>query len=134
MLPSDPRYWMFAEALDRLQSAERLRRQFFQVGTSTGAASWEPPVDIYETAEGLRILVALPGVAAEHLSVVIEGASIFVVGDRPFPVESSKGVIHRLEIPYGRFERRIGLPQGRFELLGYQLDRGCLVLGLRRLV
>ena len=124
---------MFADALDLLQSAERLRRQFFQVGASTGAASWEPPVDIYETLEGLRILVALPGVAVEHLNVAIEGASIVVAGDRPLPVESRRAMIHRLEIPYGRFERRIALPQGHFELLGYQLDRGCLVLGLRRL-
>lgn len=132
MLPSDPRYWMFADALELLQSAERLRRQFFQVGSSAGAASWEPPVDIYETAEGMRILVALPGVAAERLSVAIEDASIVVAGDRPLPVEFGKAMIHRLEIPYGRFERRIALPQGRFELLGYQLDRGCLVLGLLR--
>jgi HSP20 family molecular chaperone IbpA len=124
---------MWSEALDLLQSAERLQRQFFQVGA--GAACWEPPIDMYETADGLRIMVALPGVAAEQIRVMIDATAIamIVAGERPLPVESRRAMIHRLEIPYGHFERRIALPGGRFELLDHQLDRGCLVLRLRRL-
>jgi hypothetical protein len=41
--------------------------------------------------------------------------------------------IRRLELPHGRFERRVALPSGRFELITQQLDRGCLVIGLRRI-
>ena len=124
---------MWAEAMDLLQTAERLQRQFFHVGRCNDAACWEPPVDIYETRDGLWILVALPGVAPEQLAVAVEGAAIVVAGERPLPVESRRGAIHRLEIPYGRFERRIALPAGRFELIERQLERGCLILGLRRL-
>ncbi len=124
---------MWAEALDLLQSAERLQRQFFQVGTGAKAGCWEPPVDIYETADGLWILVALPGVRAEQFNVLIDGGSIVVTGERPLPVESRRAAIHRLEIPYGTFERRIALPAGRFELLDRQSDHGCLWLRLRRL-
>jgi HSP20 family molecular chaperone IbpA len=32
----------------------------------------------------------------------------------------------RLEIPYGRIERRIDLPAGRYELVGSELLDGCL--------
>ena len=41
--------------------------------------------------------------------------------------------IHRLEIPYGRFERRIALPAGRFEVARSDLVDGCLTLSLRKL-
>ena len=123
---------MWAEAMELLQSAERLQRQFFHVGRCDDAACWEPPVDIYETRDGLWVLVALPGVASDQLTVAIEGAIIAVAGERPLPIESRRGAIHRLEIPYGRFERRIALPAGRCELIEHHLDRGCLVLGLRR--
>jgi HSP20 family molecular chaperone IbpA len=33
-----------------------------------------------------------------------------------------------MEIPYGRFERRIALPTGRYELTERSYTNGCLVL------
>jgi HSP20 family molecular chaperone IbpA len=46
------------------------------------------------------------------------------------------GRIHRLEIPYGRFERHIGLPLGDpytpLELVGKALAEGVLTLTFRR--
>jgi len=131
MRSRDPRTWMWAEALDLLQSAERLQRQFFQLGTTQGAPSWEPPIDLYETGNELWILVALPGVTAEQLEVAIEGAVIVVRGERPLPMGAA--TIHRLEIPYGRFQRRITLPAGRFQILERKLEHGCLVLCLQRI-
>ena len=39
-MPSrDPRIWMWAEALDMMDKAERMRRQFFQPGTPANKAS-----------------------------------------------------------------------------------------------
>jgi hypothetical protein len=38
--------------------------------------------------------------------------------------------IVRLEIPYGRIERRIELPPGRYELLGQECLDGCLRIRL----
>ena len=49
------------------------------------------------------------------------------------PAHLRRAAIHRLEIPYGRFERRIALPAGEFELLDRRLEHGCLALELRRL-
>ena len=133
MRSRDPRTWMWAEALDLLQSAERLQRQFFQLGTTQGAPSWEPPIDLYETGNELWILVALPGVTAEQLEVAIDGAVIVVSGERPLPMGNRGAAIHRLEIPYGRFQRRINLPAGRFQILERKLEHGCLVLCLQRI-
>ena len=45
----------------------------------------------------------------------------------------STGTIHRLEMPHGCFERRIGLPPGRYELGRSDLADGCLTLTLRKL-
>ena len=125
---------MWAEACELLERAERLHRQFFQPGPGEGRRpSWEPPVDVLETEAELYILVALPGVGADQLQVVVDGGTLAVVGERPMPGRARAGIIRRLEIPYGQFERRIELPPGRFEVARRELVDGCLVLGLRKL-
>ena len=124
---------MWAEALELLHNAERLQHQFFRVGELHGAPCWEPPVDLYENGRELRLLVALPGVTPQQLEVVLApGGLIIVRGERPLPTDSRRASIHRLEIPYGHFERRITLPAGGFELIDQRLEHGCLVLELRR--
>lgn len=129
----DPKSWMWADALELLQSTERLQRRFFVVGTLQALPCWEPPVDLYEQGDELRLLVALPGVRARQLEVLLEDAAIVVRGERPMPTALHGASIQRLEIPYGRFERRVNLPPGNFQLLDQFLEDGCLVLVLHRL-
>jgi HSP20 family molecular chaperone IbpA len=50
--------------------------------------------------------------------------------DMPFARQDH--AVHRLEIPYGYFERRIALPGGTFELFQRELKNGCLTLVLRK--
>lgn len=123
---------MWAEALELLQNAERLQHQFFRVGALQGAPCWEPPVDLYEGENELRLVVALPGVTAQQLEVVLAPGVIVVRGERSLPANFRRAAIHRLEIPYGRFERRVALPAGNFEPIDQRLEHGCLVLTLRR--
>ena len=59
-------------------------------------------------------------------------ARLVVAGERPMPGRTRAGIIRRLEIPYGHFERRIELPPGRFDVMRRELADGCLVLGLRK--
>lgn len=134
MRHGDPRAWMWAEACELLEQADRLQRRFFQLGGAASRPAWEPPVDVYETDETLWILVALPGVAPDQVKIVVADGTLIVTGDRPLPAEARIGVIHRVEIPHGRFERRIRLPAGRFELDGHALANGCLMLSLRKLL
>ena len=43
----NPPSWMWAEACEMLEQAQRLQRQFFRFGQAVEAQPrWEPPVDI----------------------------------------------------------------------------------------
>jgi HSP20 family protein len=134
MSSRDPRDWMWAEACEFIARAERLHRQFFRpTAPSRQRPAWEPPFDMYETAETLWLMVALPGVPPDRLEIRLDSAALAIAGDRPLPEFPRNAVLHRLEIPYGRFERRIELPAGHFELERHELVHGCLVLALRKL-
>lgn len=129
----DARRWMWSEAVQMLQEADRLNRQFFQVGArQLSCPAWEPPLDVYETHDGLVLQFALPGVVAGQLEVGIEGSVLSVRGERPHPAAMRDAAIRRLEIPYGRFERRVMLPAGRYQLVRNDLADGCLVIALNR--
>jgi HSP20 family molecular chaperone IbpA len=90
-------------------------------------------MDVFETDRELSILVALPGVEPERLQVVIDQGVLIIAGERPFPPQFRDAAVHRLEIPCGRFERRVGLPAGRYEIGRRDLINGCLTLSLRKL-
>lgn len=136
MPPADPLSWMWSDACDMLERAERLRRQFFRLPSEHGQGlpAWEPPVDVFESETALVILVALPGVEPGDVGVVIEGETVIVTGSRPLQAMANSFLIHRLEIPHGRFERRLRLASaGRLELIQRELTRGCLLLSFRKL-
>ena len=111
-----------------LERAERLQRQFFQ----HAAAAWEPPVDIVETAEHVQVHVALPGVAADSITVALDPGGISISAARSFPCSGDTLNVHRIEIPYGRFERQVALPLGDpyapLELADKRLADGVLTL------
>ena len=128
----DPKNQMWAEACAMLKQAEQLHRQFFEPSQGARAARWEPPVDVFETDRQLWIITALPGVAPEAVRVEIEGSTLIIAGLRPLPSKGRKANIVRLEIPYGRFERRITLSP-RLRLSERELANGCLVLTFAKL-
>ena len=129
----DSSAWMLAEAVELLQTADRLQRQFFQIGQPSELPNWEPPVDIYENDRELGLLIALPGVTPERLEVCLEESMLLVLGERSFGASLGPGAILQMEIPYGRFERRIRLPFGGFRLADMLLENGCLKITLERL-
>jgi HSP20 family protein len=125
----DPINWMLSEAIDSLARAERLRQQFFVLQSQ---ACWEPPIDVLETDEELLILVALPGVDPERVEAVIEGDGVLTIsGQRTLPAELRNARIHRLELPQGRFERRIALPSGRYAVSRFAVN-GCVAFRLAK--
>lgn len=127
----NPPAWMWAEACEMMERAERLQRQFFRFGRSVAAEPrWEPPVDILAHDDEVHVAVALPGVTAEKIEVRTDSGLLIVGATRPLPVTRAATAVHRLEIPYGRFERRIALPEGRYQLLEQAYVNGCLLLRL----
>jgi HSP20 family protein len=133
MSKKDPVNWMLSEAIDSLARAQRLRQQFFSLQSTAGAASWEPPIDVLETDDEILILVALPGVDPDQVEAVIDSGTLFVSGQRVLPAELSNARIHRLELPQGRFERRIVLPVGRYAVSRFAIN-GCVGLRLSKSV
>jgi HSP20 family protein len=121
---------MWAEACEAMERAERLRRQFFH--RAPAAPAWEAPIDVFETAEALTVLIALPGVEPNSVNVVLSGGVLVVSGERALPAELQQARILRMEIPHGRFQRRIELPPEPFEISARHLADGCLMLNLRR--
>ena len=115
-----------------IERAEQLHRQFFQpVASALPAANWEPPIDMFESEQGLTVIAALPGVDPADLSVSLEPGLLTVAGVRRQPASAHGAAIRRLEIPYGRFERRVRLPAARrWEVERSSLENGCLRLAL----
>jgi len=132
---SDPHDWMWSEALQMLAKAERLHQQMFvPVGRQAQVAAWAPPVDVLETDREVLVLAALPGVDVAKVEAAIEGACLVIAGQRVLPPELRTATIHRLELPQGRFERRVPLPPGRYESVRRAEANGCLVISLAKAV
>jgi HSP20 family molecular chaperone IbpA len=129
---SDPTKPMWIQALKVLDQADRLQRQFFQLHHDIQSGPvWEPPVDILEEQDELFVQVALPGVDPDNIRVIIDSNVVAIAGVRPFAA-GSRAIVRRMEIPYGRFERRIDLKGGNFEIRESIFENGCLRLILKK--
>jgi HSP20 family molecular chaperone IbpA len=121
---------MWSETLTVVARGERQPREVFRL-TESG---WEPPVDVVETAAGLLVIIALPGVRADEMQIVIGDSELTVRGLRRWPMPQQRARVHRIELPHGRFERRLPLPPGEYAFVGQEHTDGCLILTLKRLV
>ncbi len=128
-----PNRWMWSEACEMLARAERMHSQFFQpVRSYSRRPAWEPPADVLESERDVLVVVALPGVKPEQVELAIDGPDLVVSGARTLPPELGSAVIHRLELPQGRFERRLRLPAGRYSDVRRRFADGCLLVLLSK--
>lgn len=128
-LPSGLTMWSRACAL--IDEAERRHRRFFELVTARSQQpAWEPPVDIFMLERELQVVVALPGVRAEDIEIELASEGLRVKAASRPPRLAHQARILRLEVPYGRMERRIALPPGRYQLLDRELLDGCLRIRL----
>src|SRR5215470_12063838 len=126
-----PNSWMWSEACEMLLRAERMHREFFRPGRA-GSPFWAPPADVIETERVVLVLVALPGVDPDRVEAALDGSDLVVAGSRVLPTELRTAVIHRLELPQGRFERRIPLPAGRYSAVRRSMLHGCILITLEK--
>jgi HSP20 family protein len=133
MSSRNPTDWMWAQAVELLEQAERMHRQYFRLTASERTqAVWEPPVDVFEDEREIVIVVALPGVPADRVEVTSESGALVVRAESPLPFSGSRRAVRQLEIPYGYFERRIPLPDVPLEAGTREVADGCLILRLRK--
>ena len=132
-MANDQHDWMWSEALSMLAKAERMHQQMFQPVGRRAQISWEPPVDVLETEHDVLVLAALPGVDVAKVEAVIDGGVLVISGQRAVPPALRTAIIHRLELPQGRFERRVPLPPGRYAAVRRAEAHGCLLISLSKL-
>ena len=71
---------------------------------------WTPPADIFETEEGVVVLLELPGVAAQDIELHVENDNLIVRGARLEVCPHCKKSYRQMELRYGPFERILALP------------------------
>lgn len=69
------------------------------------AASWTPPIDIFETADRYVITAEVPGVTREQITVAMEGGRLTLSGSRPVPAAGGARHFHQVERGHGQFSR-----------------------------
>jgi HSP20 family protein len=108
-----------------------MRNPGFRMGPSGGGAY--PPVNIFDSTDGVLIVAEVPGLDATKLSVTGAARTVTISGQREFePNEDGRGY-HRRELSEGKFSRSIQLPDdceaGKAEA---RYEAGLLVLRVPR--
>ncbi len=78
----------------------------------TGLINWQPLYNLYTTTDSIIVHIELPGVNLQDVVIYLRSNYMLVVGNRKAPSELVRNccIFHSLEIPYGRFSRRIDFP------------------------
>lgn len=125
--------WMWAQACELLEQAERLQRQYVRyIGPEAGSAVWEPPVDVQESGDEVLLQFAMPGVDPQQIEVSLDSEGLIVSAIRPVRLAHRNALIRRLEIPHGRFLRRIALSGAPLRIAESTYVNGCLEVRLAR--
>ena len=74
-----------------------------------GLYDWRPPVDIYETDDGIVLKVELPGVNKDDVSVEIKDNVLTLKGERLLDPEIKDEHYYRKERSFGKFYRSLSL-------------------------
>jgi HSP20 family protein len=73
--------------------------------------AWRPAVDIYESTNGIVLLVELPGISKENVSVEVKDNVLTLKGERPVDPNIQEENYYRRERSYGTFQRSFTLQQ-----------------------
>jgi HSP20 family protein len=87
----------------------RLMDDVFGRVLGTGVTGWTPSLDVRETDDEYLVLVDLPGVSQEDVTIELDNRVLSISGTR-VPVETGEAQL--VERPYGSFFRNLTLPQG----------------------
>lgn len=74
------------------------------------SGSWNPPVDIAETAEKIVLAMEVPGMRQEDIDIRFEDQTLTLRGERKFEKVEGR-IYHRVERLYGSFVRSFALPR-----------------------
>jgi HSP20 family protein len=100
--------------LSRLQSElNRLFSLFVESNKSvTSGSSWDPNVDILDDGENIRVLIELPGIEAEDVTLTIRGRVLTARGSKRGRIRTREGIrFFCMERYFGAFVKSVPLPR-----------------------
>lgn len=107
----------------------------FDHAEHVAAGEWSPPVDVFESKDHLTIVVEVPGLVPEALSVTCRNRQIVVSGERRHECAAPDvaGFLC-MERPHGRFSRSIALTSAvDVHHAAATLSQGVLTIAIPRL-
>jgi HSP20 family protein len=98
------------EILSRYQAEmERLFQEALSVAGRDGG-EWQPEIDVVETNEVIAILVEVPGLSVEQVTVEVKGTQVTISGNKTTPLPPLQRLrFHCIERGHGRFRREVQL-------------------------
>jgi HSP20 family protein len=96
---------------------------------AAGRAGFLPPADLTVSGNDLVLTMDLPGLTADQLEIQVLNGELVIRGERTRPelTEGSRWAFS--ERTFGRFERRVRLPQGvDADAITASMDNGVLSL------
>ncbi len=99
--------------------------------------NWQPLYNLYTTGDSIVVHLELPGVNLQDVVIYLRSRYMVVTGNRMVPAGLTADccIFHNLEIPYGRFSRRIDFPVPiEIRQYAYDVKEGILTLQFPLLV
>jgi len=97
------------------------------------AATFVPPVDIYEDGHKIVLKLEVPGMKQDDFDIRVENNTLTVRGERKFEKEEKKENFHRIEHRYGSFYRAFTVPTTmNTENVKASYDAGILKIELEK--
>jgi HSP20 family protein len=97
------------------------------------AASFVPPVDIYEDEHKIVLKLEVPGLKQEDLDIQLENNTLTVRGERKFEKQEKEENFHRIERRYGSFYRAFTIPNTvNTDSVKADYDAGVLTIQLEK--
>ena len=105
----------FSEQLDNLFADFGLGRGVMapiERGTNLAQGLWSPQVEMFERGKNLVVRADLPGLSKDDVNVEVADNGITIEGERKHENKEKGEGYYRSERMYGKFYRRLPLPDG----------------------
>lgn len=103
------------------------------IGSRRGEQGFQPPTDIYETADAIVVRVEIAGMTSEQINLAVDEDTgrLTVSGTREDPAREEPKRYFNVEIECGEFIRVVQLPRPvKVDEAEAEYDRGFLVVRL----
>src|ERR1044071_610451 len=104
----------FGEEMDKLFGDFDFGRGWLPpaLARSGGAGLWAPQIEMFEQDGELIVRADLPGLTKDDVNIEIDNDAITIEGERRTAQNENREGFYRTERSYGKFYRRLPLPDG----------------------